>query len=130
MIRSFVISQTAGVAIFIIAFCACCGACSENSWMVYTYSVILFIILVAQFGAGITAFVMKGDLNDAIETKMIDGMANYGAEDHGGVTETWDFVQQELNCCGVNNSTDWGRVEGWHEGSVPRSCCKVRVILA
>ena len=97
--------------------------------MVYTYSVILFGILVAQFGAGIAAFAMKGDLNDAIETKMVDGMANYGAEDHGGVTETWDFVQQEVHCCGVNNFTDWRSVEGWHNGSVPRSCCKVSFII-
>jgi hypothetical protein len=93
--------------------------------MVYAYSVIMLLILLAQFGAGITAFVMKDDLNDAIEDKMVDGMDNYGGEDYAGVTETWDFVQQELQCCGVNNYTDWGRVEGWREGVVPNSCCKV-----
>ena len=93
--------------------------------MIYAYSVILFAILLAQFGAGITAFVMKGDLTDGIETKMVDGMDNYGGEDYGGVTDTWDFVQQELQCCGVNNYTDWGRVDGWMQGVVPNSCCKV-----
>ena len=117
------------MVIFIIAFMACCGAISENSFMIYAYSVILFGILLAQFGAGITAFVMKGDLKDGIETKMVDGMDNYGGEDYGGVTDTWDFVQQELKCCGVNNYTDWGRVEGWREGVVPNSCCKVGLSL-
>merc|ERR1711892_601169 len=114
-----------GVAIFIIAFCACCGAVSENSWMVYAYAIFTLIILLAQFGAGITAFVMKDDLKDAIDNNMVNGMNNYGGDDYGGVTETWDFVQQELECCGVNNYTDWGRVQGWQQGVLPDSCCKV-----
>jgi len=113
-----------GVAVFVVAFFACCGACSESSLMVYTYSVIVAGFLVAQFGAGIAAFVLKGDVNDAIETKMVDGMVNYGAEGYDGVTDTWDYVQQELECCGVNNFTDWGKVLG--EGRVPDSCCKVQ----
>ena len=79
--------------------------------MVYTYSGILLAILLTQFGAGITAFVLKGDLSDTIKSNMDDGMNNYGTKEHGGVTDTWDFVQQELKCCGVNNYTDWGARE-------------------
>ena len=98
--------------------------------MVYTYSVIVLAILLAQFGAGIAAFVLKGDLNDTIESNMVDGMNNYGTEEHGGVTDTWDFVQQELKCCGVDTYTDWGKVQGWSQYNnsitVPDSCCKVR----
>ena len=94
--------------------------------MVYAYSIILFGLLVAQFGAGIAAFVTKYDLTEAIETNMVDGMDNYGKDGYGGVTETWDFVQQELDCCGVSNYTDWWEwgLEGW-KGRVPDSCCKV-----
>ena len=114
-----------GVAIFIIAFCACCGAVKENSWMVYAYSVVLLIILLAQFGAGITAFVMKDDLKNVIENKMVEGMDNYGKYDYGGVTETWDYVQAELDCCGVNNYTDWWKAEGNWVWGFPDSCCKV-----
>merc|ERR1719209_921048 len=109
-----------GVAIFIIAFCACCGAVSENSWMVYAYSGILVVILLTQFGAGITAFVMKDDLTEAIKTNMVDGMDNYGEDGYGGVTETWDFVQQELDCCGVSNYT-----ETWDFVQQELDCCGV-----
>ena len=93
--------------------------------MVYAYSVILLIILLAQFGTGITAFVMKDDLKNAIDNNMVEGMDNYGKDAYGGVTETWDFVQSELDCCGVNNYTDWWEMEGWEKGMVPDSCCKV-----
>merc|ERR1719228_1877171 len=51
-INTPVVIIVVGVAIFIIAFCACCGAVSENSWMVYAYSGILVVILLTQFGAG------------------------------------------------------------------------------
>jgi len=112
-----------GVAIFIVAFLACCGACTEKSWMVYTYSGILLAILLTQFGAGIAAFVLNGDLSHTIESNMVDGMKNYGTDEHGGVTDTWDFVQQELKCCGVETYTDWGKVQGGPQG-VPDSCCK------
>ena len=93
--------------------------------MVYAYSVILFGLLVAQFGVGITVFVKKDELNAVIQNNMVEGMDNYGKNAYGGVTNTWDFVQAELDCCGVDNYTDWKGVEGWGIGIVPDSCCKV-----
>ena len=48
-----------GSVIFFIAFFACCGACSERSWMVYLYAVMMIVILLTQFGASIAAFVLK-----------------------------------------------------------------------
>ena len=50
---------------------------------------------------------------------MYDGLENYNKTGYGGVTETWNFVQQELECCGVVNSTDWSDVYV----ATPASCC-------
>ena len=52
-----------GSIIFIIAFFACCGACSEKSWMVYVYSVLMIAVLLGQFGSSICAFVLKVIVN-------------------------------------------------------------------
>jgi len=113
-----------GVAIFVIAFFGCCGACKESPCMIYTYAAILIIILLAEIGAGIAAFVLKGDLRNEVEKNMKKGLENYGKEGHGGVNGTWDLVQRDLKCCGVSNYTDWAGVGTFTEGQTPDSCCK------
>ena len=99
--------EITGIVTFFIAFCACCGACKEQSWMVYIYSVLMLLILLTQFGSSIAAFVLKDDFYESIESNMYDGLENYNKTGYGGVTETWNYVQQQLDCCGIVNSTDW-----------------------
>ena len=90
--------------------------------MVYIYSGLMVVILLAQFGSAIAAFVLKDDLAHSIEVKMTEGLNNYNKTGYSGVTETWDYVQQSLACCGVTNITDWA---GAHI-TTPSSCCQVR----
>ena len=111
-----------GVVIFLIAFLGCCGAWKKNICMIYTYSVLLLIVLVAEIAAGIAAYVLKDALEARINQKMQMGMQNYGKDDYGGVNTTWDLVQRELECCGVNNATQW---KATNFGKTPDSCCKV-----
>jgi hypothetical protein len=42
-----------------------------------------------------------------------------------GVTHTWDIVQNQLHCCGVESPNDWTRErnETFPAGQVPDSCC-------
>ena len=75
--------------------------------MVYIYSVLMLLILLTQFGSSIAAFVLKDDFYESIESNMYDGLENYNKTGYGGVTETWNYVQQQLDCCGIVNSTDW-----------------------
>merc|ERR1740128_1253660 len=84
-----------GAVIFVIAFFGCMGAWKESSCMIYTYAVFLAIILIAELGAGIAAFALKGDLKNVIEDKMTEG---------------------------INNYTDWTANLG--QGNAPDSCCK------
>merc|ERR1711974_303285 len=54
------------------------------------------------------------------------GMSNYGkGAEFEGVTHTWDIVQNELHCCGVESPADWTRErnETFPDGQVPDSCC-------
>ena len=93
--------------------------------MVYTFAFLLFFILLAQFGAAIAAFVLEIDPGQVLETNMEKALVDYGAEDHEGITNTWDAVQEELECCGVTNFTDWRQTGRFQSGGVPDSCCKV-----
>ena len=68
---------------------------------------------------------MKGDLNNVIKDNMNKGLTNYGKEGFNGVTETWDAVQNEFNCCGVTDWNDWKNQTLFQaKQSVPDSCCK------
>lgn len=112
-----------GGVIFAIAFFGCCGAWQEKKWMIYTYTALLVIILIAQIGAAIAAFVLKGELKTEITKNMENGLKNYDGEGFEGVTLTWDLVQKELKCCGVQNYKDWKNVTEFSDGGVPDSCC-------
>merc|ERR1711874_392058 len=117
-----------GGVIFAIALFGCCGAWKENKCLIYTYGTILFFILIAQIAAGIAAFALRGPLKDEITKNMEKGQLNYGQEGFEGVTTTWDLVQKNLHCCGVNNFKDWKNVTQM-AGGVPDSCCKAGQVM-
>merc|ERR1711936_1554170 len=93
--------------------------------LIYTYAFFLAVILVAQIGAGIAAYMLKGDLDAEVVKNMNKGMENYEKPNFDGVTTTWDIVQKELQCCGVENSTDWAntRPDMFTAKQTPDSCC-------
>ena len=54
---------------------------------------------------------------------MKDGMKNYNESETGGVTETWNILQHEAQCCGVDTYQDWETVPFSQGSNVPDSCC-------
>merc|ERR1719334_2450011 len=91
-----VLVMLVGVITFIISFIGCCGSCNENSCMVYTYSGLLLLILLAEFGAGIAALVLRADLGTSLDESMRGAMAKYNETD--AATGAWDLVQAESHC--------------------------------
>jgi len=114
-----------GGVIFAIALFGCCGAWKESKCLIYTYGSVLVIILIAQVAAAIAAFALQGALKAEITKNMQNGLENYNKPGYEGVTTTWDIVQENLHCCGVDKYQDWFNVTGFEENkSVPDSCCK------
>lgn len=116
-----------GVIIFAIAFFGCCGTCKDNKCMMYTYGILLAVVLIAQVGGGIAAFAMKGDLEQEITKNMRGGLEHFADPGYEGVTNTWNLVQANFKCCGVENYKDWEKrypTNGTAPGTVPDSCCK------
>jgi len=119
-----------GAIISVVSFFGCIGAIkhSANKCMLWTYSSLLLLLLIAQIGGVIGVYHYPGDLRPGLKTKMEAGLKNYGALDHHGVNIIWDEVQTGLQCCGVNTWTDWQSVStrGLKLKAVPESCCKNR----
>ena len=48
-----------GGVMLLISFFGCCGACTENPCMMYTYGTLLALILIALIGVTVTIVVFK-----------------------------------------------------------------------
>ncbi|RUS87841.1 hypothetical protein EGW08_004374 [Elysia chlorotica] len=109
-----------GVFIFFLAFFGCCGAYKENYCLTMTFAVCLGIIFILEISGGIAGFVLREDIEDEVESVLAEALKNYGKKDHEGVTSAWDKLQNEFDCCGVQNYTNWMVVLP----KPPISCCK------
>uniref|UniRef100_A0A0C9SED5 Tetraspanin n=1 Tax=Amblyomma americanum TaxID=6943 RepID=A0A0C9SED5_AMBAM len=118
-----VILIVVGSIVFLVAFLGCCGAMQESYCMLMLFSVFLFLILVAEIAAGALGFVYKGKVNNIAKDRFTDTLKDYKRESEGKVKpvqEAWDFIQQQLKCCGVTGPGDW---QTYAQMDPPQSCC-------
>lgn len=111
-----------GVIIFGIAFLGCCGAVKENYCMVMTFAVLLFIIFVMEFAAGIAAYVYKNKIHDLLDENMKQEVHDYNGTSKD---REWDDMQKNLKCCGSSSPLDWHTSNNtlFQNGTFPDSCC-------
>ncbi|KAH0949791.1 hypothetical protein HN011_007427 [Eciton burchellii] len=110
-----------GVIVFLVSFFGCCGAVKENHCMIITFSVLLLLIFALELGAGITGYMMRGEVANMLHNRLNGTLRQY--ENNGDVQRSWDIMQHDLQCCGMNGPTDWPMV-GFPGNTVPDSCCK------
>lgn len=77
----------------------------------------MLILLVAQIGGG-----LYGMINyDLLLEKGLNEML-YATKDHNDLLKTWDQLQYDFGCCGINQPSDWEPIVG-HNQPLPMSCC-------
>ena len=115
-----------GILVTIISFLGCCGACTDNKCMMYSYGALMALVIIAEIGIVTSFFLFKQEAIDATHKAMDEGMKNYKESGFEGVTDGWDKIQRHLNCCGVVNSTDWNNKPFQsNTKNAPDSCCIV-----
>jgi CD63 antigen len=127
-LNSSIIFIIIGCVILVLAFFGCCGACTENACMLYTYATLMALILLVEIGLAVTIYVFRGNARKFVSLGMVQGMQNYPInkqDSHVGVKETWDTMESDLKCCGVKSYLDWKATNFGKTGNVPDSCCKV-----
>lgn len=116
----------AGVLIAVISFLGCCGAWKENKCMLIIFFIFLLIILGLEIAAAVMGYQHRDKLDDQLDKDVTRELkSHYGEEGSDGVTKAFDNLQQNEECCGWNNYTEWfssKKFNGSH--SVPTSCCK------
>ena len=117
-INSSIVLMVAGGVILLVTFFGCCGTCTENPCMLYTFGTLLALILLVEIGAIVTAVVFKGQAAEIVSEAMNAGLKEYNKDE--GTQKAWDSMQTTFQCCGVDSYQDWNEALG---GSVPDSCC-------
>ncbi|XP_013062797.2 tetraspanin-4-like isoform X1 [Biomphalaria glabrata] len=128
------------VIILIIGFMGCCGAFLENQCLLIGYFILVLLVFALEITAGSLGFVMKDKIRDVIYKELASGIKyDYRTEvqlndqsknnsfydrDARGWSTSLDTLQRDLQCCGVDNHTDWYNIQAWpNEQKVPDSCC-------
>ncbi|XP_051021601.1 leukocyte surface antigen CD53 [Acomys russatus] len=102
-----------GSIIMIVAFLGCMGSIRENKCLLMSFFVLLMIILLAEVIIAILLFVYEHKLNQYVAEGLNDSIQYYYSDN--STKMAWDFIQSQLQCCGVNGSSDW-------TNSRPSSC--------
>ncbi|GLG96329.1 Tetraspanin [Gryllus bimaculatus] len=125
-----------GFIIFVVAFFGCFGAIRESTCMIMVFSVLLGVIFVLEFSAAIAAYMLHDGLTNMLFEKMNATMYDYYSDINAQTTV--DFMQQELQCCGITNASDWNNIYAAHNEDsslisalpeplnlkkIPGSCC-------
>ncbi|BFZ02317.1 hypothetical protein BsWGS_05356 [Bradybaena similaris] len=112
-----------GAMIIVITSIGCCGVVRGNTCLLGTFSLCLFVMLLALVAVGAWAFVRKDKLNtftDELRNKT-DGNLDRGVgmyDDDVESRQFMDSVQTRFGCCGSRNgSADYTT-------AVPESCKK------
>ncbi|XP_059060714.1 CD63 antigen-like [Achroia grisella] len=106
-----------GIIVFVVAFFGCCGAVKENHCMIITFSVFLLIIFLAELAIGIAGYVKHKDLENSIKRHLNETIKEYPT--NADVQRTFDIIQTDLNCCGINGPKDWSN----NGIKIPNTCC-------
>ncbi|XP_015604405.1 CD63 antigen isoform X2 [Cephus cinctus] len=110
-----------GIVVFLVSFFGCCGAVKENHCMIITFSVLLLLIFALELGAGISGYTMRGEVRTMLEERLNATMFEY--KNNEDVGRSWNAMQHDLECCGLNSPLDWNHTGLFPGNNLPDSCC-------
>ncbi|CAH0604367.1 unnamed protein product [Chrysodeixis includens] len=112
-----------------VSLFGCIGALKESTCLVNIFAVILSLVFVLEIAAAIAAYSLRGQVTEMLDVKLRSTLPYYYENDE--VHGAFDFIQNRLNCCGVDSYMDWGIVTppagisgiSINNITVPNSCC-------
>lgn len=124
----------AGAFIFIISFLGYCGAIKESRVLLTAYGIFIIIIALLQIAAIVLAAVYKPHAEKHTKDFFLHTIKEYYTvkDRRDALTLSWDFMQAELHCCGVEGYQDFAEAKEFQKYAsetgqvVPESCCKLK----
>ncbi|KAE8285714.1 Tetraspanin-7 [Larimichthys crocea] len=114
-----------GATIVIFGLFGCFATCRGSPWMLKLYAMFLTLVFLAELVAGVSGFIFRHEIKAKLGSAYKNAVKNYNANDTS--SSAVDTIQRTLQCCGVNNYTDWSSTRYFHENGIPGSCCKANI---
>ena len=113
-----------GVLLTVVYLIGCCGACTKNPCMLYTFSILLSLIILAEIGFGIALFMFGDKASGIIKTVMKESQEKFNSNTNDTIVVIgWNEIQTNFKCCGVDEYEDWKNHTTSADAFVPVSCC-------
>ncbi|XP_063921647.1 CD63 antigen-like isoform X2 [Zophobas morio] len=98
-----------GSLIFFISFFGCCGAIRESWFMIFIFSILLSVIFIMEFSAGIAGYVLRDKTIDFLTEELQQSTQDYEFNNPKPNPQTymWDKIQSQFKCCGAAGPKDW-----------------------
>jgi len=122
-----------GAFIFFISFLGYCGSLQESRVLLTTYGVFLIIIFALQIAGIVLTVVYRSQADEHGRFLLKESLSRSYTmgSSRNTITLAWDLVMSSMECCGLNNYTDFtqarlfvaaARKEGIGR-KVPDACC-------
>jgi CD63 antigen len=113
-----------GFILFGVALLGACGALKESVLLINLYGVSLFLVFILEISAAIAAFLLQSQVNLMLHRSMYDSLENYHKSEY--IKAGVDFMQYNLQCCGVEDPSDWNDYSDNTNGNITiiESCCE------
>lgn len=115
-----------GILTMLLGFLGCLGSLKEVKCMLGFYFAFLLLLFIAQVTIGILIYTQRSTLSEKVGEYVKGVIETYGTKatisDHD---ESWNFVQEQFQCCGWTSYQDWkknGVVSNYSSTIYPCSC--------
>ncbi|KAG9488331.1 hypothetical protein GDO78_007894 [Eleutherodactylus coqui] len=118
-----IIILAVAVLLFIIGLLGCFSSIQESCCGLGCFITLISIIFAAGVVTLLLGLVYKDKIDSEVEKNMKFLFEQYNGKTAG--SSAVDFIQEELQCCGILNYTSWANATFYQTNhTVPQSCCK------
>uniref|UniRef100_A0A8C8VG74 Tetraspanin n=1 Tax=Pelusios castaneus TaxID=367368 RepID=A0A8C8VG74_9SAUR len=102
-----------GIITMLLGFLGCLGSLKEVKCMLGFYFGFLLLLFAAQIAIGVLLYTQRITLRIKMGAFVQDVIQTYKDLEHpSDAHESWDFFQEQFQCCG------WSSYEDWHQNPI------------
>ncbi|XP_067413697.1 CD82 antigen [Emydura macquarii macquarii] len=98
-----------GAITMLMGFLGCIGAVNEVRCLLGLYITFLLLLLLAQVAAGLLIYFQRDALKTEVSSIVQGVIRDYNPDRQSdkNIQEAWDYVQEQLFCCGWTGPKNW-----------------------
>ncbi|XP_010770776.1 tetraspanin-3 [Notothenia coriiceps] len=120
-----------GALLFIIGLIGCYATVRESYCGLTTFVVILMLVFLTEVAVVVLGYVYRAKVEHEVNVSIKKVYDEYNGTNSNAQSRAIDYIQRQLQCCGIHNYSDWQNTQWYKESknnSVPISCCKNNVV--